>query len=107
MTALRLLRRARGTGLAACVAATLLAAPAAARAEEAWLEEFAAVCSKTQDAMTLSVEELRSLVERCDALVPAIARLEEPRRKVYTRRLEACRNLYQFVLDSRAPRVDR
>lgn len=108
-------RGARALGLAvalvaaAPVAGALAAAlvPAVARADEAWKDEFADVCSKTQDAMTLSEAELRSLVERCDKLKPAIEQLDEPLRKVYSRRLKACRDLYQFMLDSRAPGAAR
>lgn len=80
---------------------------AAARADEGWKDEFAQVCSKTQDAMTLSTQELQGLVERCDRLLPVVEKLDEPLRKVYGRRLKACRDLYQFVLDSRAPEAAR
>jgi hypothetical protein len=78
-----------------------VAAPAAARS---WRAEFDAVCAKTQDAMALPDAELRDLVARCDALLPELAKLGESERKVFTRRLQACRNLYQFVLDSREKR---
>lgn len=104
-----------GGALRAGVTALLLAAgaaglapggaplgPARAHADEGWRAEFDDVCSKTQDAMALSTEELRSLVARCEALAPKIAALDEPRRKVFGRRLEACRNLYQYVLEHRA-----
>jgi hypothetical protein len=75
-----------------------------ARAAEDWKPEFEAICAKTQDAMALSAEELRDLVARCDRLKPAIEALEPSPRKVYGRRLQACRDLYQFVLDTRAVR---
>lgn len=84
-------------------------APAATASERApappvqdWRAEFADVCSRTQDAMSLGDAELRTLVERCDRLKPAVEGLDEPERKVFRRRLEVCRNLYQFVLDARA-----
>jgi hypothetical protein len=67
----------------------------------AWQAEFEAVCSKTQDAMELSIEELRSLVDRCDKLQPQIDALEESARKVWSTRLKACRDLYAFVLETR------
>jgi hypothetical protein len=79
--------------------------PGAEPAGEAWKAEFAEVCSKTQDAMALTSDELRGLVERCDRLKPVLEQLDEPVRKVYTRRVQACRDLYQFVLDTRAPGV--
>lgn len=72
-----------------------------AHAQDAWRKEFENVCSKTQDAMALTTDELRSLVARCDKLKPAIDGLEESQRKVYSRRLRACRELYAFVVQSR------
>ena len=78
-----------------------------ARAEEDWGAEFESVCSRTQDAMTLSSDELRSLIARCDRLKPAIATLDESRRKVYAKRLKMCRDLYDFVLSSRDGGVPR
>lgn len=75
---------------------------AAAPPAEAWRAEFADVCSRTQDAMLLTDDELRSLVSRCERLAPMVERLGEAERKVYRRRLQVCRDLYQFVLDARA-----
>ncbi len=73
-----------------------------ALAEQDWRKEFDEVCAMTQDAMALPVEDLRKLVARCDKLQPRIDQLEESPRKIYSRKLQACRNLYQFVLDSKA-----
>ncbi len=93
------------------LAATLVAAwsPLAVRdasaragaAQPAWRAEFEEVCAKTQDAMALSAEELKALVTRCDRLKPAIEQLDESQRKVFSRRLQACRDLYQFMLESK------
>jgi hypothetical protein len=74
-------------------------APAAAR--DGWRKEFEEVCAKTQDAMVLTATELRSLVDRCDRLKPQVEALGESERKVYSRRLSACRNLYAYVLESK------
>lgn len=73
----------------------------AARAAEAWRDEFERICARTQDAMTLSTDELRALVAAADALLPRIEQLGESERKVYGRRLKACRNLYAFMLETR------
>jgi hypothetical protein len=72
-----------------------------ARPADAWRAEFDAICAKTQDAMTLSTRELKSLVERCHKLMPVIEKLDESQRKVFTTRLSACRKLYAFVLETR------
>ena len=77
---------------------------ARAEAQEEWRKEFDDVCSKTQDAMVLTDDELRSLVGRCDKLKPFIDGLGESQRKVFSRRLQACRDLYWFVLESREKR---
>ena len=69
---------------------------------EPWQQEFDQVCGKTQDAMSLTVDELKSLVGRCDALEPKIEKLDETRRKVYQRRLKQCRGLYAYVLESKS-----
>jgi hypothetical protein len=66
-----------------------------------WKEEFDAVCGKTDIAMTLAPEELKGLIERCDRLKTRIEGEEESTRKVYLRRLQMCRELYAFVLDTR------
>jgi hypothetical protein len=90
-------------GCAAIVAALGLA-PGVARPADGWRKEFEDLCSRTQDAMVLKDDELRSLVERCDRLKPALDALSEPERKAYSRRLAACRNLYAYVLESRQAR---
>jgi hypothetical protein len=72
-----------------------------AHAQEDWRKEFDDVCSKTQDAMVISSEELKNLVDRCDRLKPRIEKLDESQRKVFLKRLQMCRDLYFFVLESR------
>jgi len=70
-------------------------------AEEGWRQEFEIVCSRTEEAMTLSTDELKVLIKRCDKLKPVIDGLPESPRKVYLRRLQLCRDLYAFVLESK------
>jgi hypothetical protein len=70
-------------------------------AKETWRKEFDDVCSKTQDAMTFSQEELTDLIRRCDALLPQIEKLDESRKKLYMGRLRMCRGLYAYVLDAK------
>ena len=72
-----------------------------AEAQEDWKNEFEDVCSKTQDSMTLSSDELRALVVRCDKLKPLIEKLDDTQRKVYLKRLQLCRDLLFFVLESK------
>ncbi len=70
-------------------------------ARESWQKEFEDVCSKTDDAMTFSDEELTDLIRRCDKLQPQIEKLDESRKKVYMGRLRMCRGLYAYVLDAK------
>jgi len=69
--------------------------------QKSWEKEFDEVCSKTQDAMTFSEEELKDLIRRCDALLPQIEKLDESQRKVHLGRLRKCRGLYAYVLDAK------
>ena len=46
-----------------------------AYAQDNWKTEFDDVCSRTQDAMTFSAEELKNLVARCDAIKLQIEKL--------------------------------
>jgi hypothetical protein len=99
-----------GAAVAAGAAATLwVGAPVRAQApagtpaaaKDGWRRDFDEVCAKTQDAMSLTSDELRALVARCDKLKPAIDALGETERRVVSRRLKECRNLYQFVHETR------
>jgi hypothetical protein len=72
-----------------------------AHAQEDWRKEFDDVCSKIQDAMVFTPDELRDFVGRCDKLKPQIEKLDESQRKVYLKRLRMCRDLYFYVLESR------
>ena len=78
-----------------------LFAPSSAAAQEDWEKEFQAVCGKTDDAMTLTIQELRTLVERCDDLKASIDKLEGSARKVFMKRLQMCRDLYAFTLETK------
>jgi len=75
---------------------------ASAYAQESWKIEFDDICAKTSDAMSLEKLDLKSLVERCDKLKPEIEKLDETTRKVYLKRLQQCRDLFTFVLDSQS-----
>ena len=73
----------------------------AAYAQDDWKKEFEEICSRTDDAMSFTREELKSLIARCDRLKPVIEKLDESARKVYLRRLQLCRDLFAFVLESK------
>ena len=72
-----------------------------AHAQQNWKTEFDDVCGKTQEADALSPEELKKLIERCDKLKERIETLDETQRKVYLKRLQMCRDLFIFMLESK------
>jgi hypothetical protein len=90
--------------LMSCTALSLTPAAVAAAetAVESWKIEFDAVCGQTDNAADLSVAELTKAVERCDALKPQIEALEATPRKLYLKRLQMCRNLFIYMLESKA-----
>lgn len=69
-------------------------------AEEGWKTEFDDICVKTNEAMTLPKTEVKSLIERCDKLKTRIEALDESARKVYLKRLQMCRDLFVYVLET-------
>lgn len=66
-----------------------------------WRVEFDETCAYTSDAMALSQVDLQALIVKCGRLQKTIEQLDESTRKVFLRRLLMCRNLYQYVLDTK------
>ena len=85
--------------LAGCL--SLFITVQAAYGENAWRTDFDAACAQSNDAMALSMPDLKKLIEQCDRLQKIIDVQEETVRKVYLKRLLMCRNLYVFVLESK------
>jgi hypothetical protein len=71
-----------------------------AQAQDDWKAEFDDICSRTTDAMTLSPNEIKGLIARCEKLRPRIEKLDETAAKVYLKRLEMCKDLFVFVLEN-------
>jgi hypothetical protein len=74
----------------------------AAESAAAWKTEFDAVCGQSDNAAEMSVADLKKAVARCDALKPQIEALDATPRKVYLKRLQMCRNLFTYLLESKA-----
>jgi sialic acid synthase SpsE len=79
--------------------AALAAVPAAA--VEPWRTDFNEACGKADEAMTLSLQELKALVEKCNRVVKALAAEDESVRKVFLKRVQMCRNLYVFMVETK------
>ena len=71
-------------------------------AQDDWKTEFADICSKTDDPLVLSKEEVKTLIERCDKLKPRMEKLDESTAKVYLKRLQQCKDLFVFVAETKS-----
>jgi hypothetical protein len=71
----------------------------AADSEGDWKVELEEVCVKTDISMTLSKEELQSLILRCEDLEKRIGEEDEVVRRFYLRRLKRCRDLFVYMLE--------
>ena len=78
------------------------APPTATAPTKDWKQEFEEVCGKTEEALQMSDGDLEALLRRCDALKPEIEKRPEAERKVYLKRLAACRKLFAYVREARA-----
>ena len=83
--------------IAAVLLALALVQPVCA--EEAWQAAFDETCSNSDQAMSMSVQDLRDLLAKCDELQKVIETQEASVRKVYLKRLALCRNLYAYMLE--------
>jgi hypothetical protein len=80
----------------------LLAAGTDVRSEEkGWRTEFDAICGQTENTVDMTVADLRAALARCDRLRESIDRLEPTPRKVYQKRLQMCRNLLEYMLETK------
>ena len=70
--------------------------------EPDWKEEYGAVCSETQGAVSFSVEKLQEYIGRCEKLQGRLDELNGSNggteKKVYSRRLKMCRDVYEYTL---------
>jgi hypothetical protein len=72
-----------------------------AHGQDSWRTDFDEACARTSDAMSLSSDELKMLITKCEQLQTIIEKQEETVRKVFLRKLQMCKNLYIFVLESK------
>ncbi len=69
--------------------------------KDTWQRELDELCGNPQAAMTLSDEEVTTLVERCDRTIAEITETDNPRKKLYLFRLNKCRDFYQYISNAR------
>ena len=67
-----------------------------------WQQEFDDVCSSTDYAMALTVDELKQRVSKCDSVRLRVEALEEPQRRVFLKRLQSCKDFYLFLIQTKS-----
>lgn len=70
-----------------------------AYAQESWRAEFDDICGRTEQSMTMTLEELKALVVRCDKLKQEIEAMEIPQKSIILKRLEKCRKLFGYMVE--------
>jgi hypothetical protein len=90
------------TGLTLLLVTWLFAATGIAAGSAEWLAEFNESCAKTSDAMSLSREELLTLIAKCERVKKSIETQDEAVRKVYLKRVQMCLDLFRYVADTKA-----
>jgi hypothetical protein len=66
-----------------------------AAAADDWLEEFNDICAQVDVVDSLSREEVQSLIDRCDKLMPVIESSDDRKKKVYLFRLKKARDMFE------------
>lgn len=72
-----------------------------------WHEEFDSICSKVETGDTLSVEEIRSLIERSEVLLKKIETIDDPSKKVYIFRLKKCKEFFEYLVELKKSTSDK
>jgi hypothetical protein len=80
---------------------SLFIATSVSFAEDAWIAEFEDLCGMTDLSDSLTIEVLKSLIERCDKLKPVIESSDNAQKKVYIFRLDKCKRLFAYTIEVR------
>ena len=66
-----------------------------------WKDDFERLCSYTEEASSLSTDQIQELMQESDRLLKTLETVNEPEKKVYIFRLKKCRNFFEYILDLR------
>lgn len=66
-----------------------------------WKEDFERLCGYTEEASSLSTDQIQELIQESDRLLKTLETVNEPEKKVYIFRLKKCRNFFEYILDLR------
>lgn len=70
-------------------------------AEDNWRVEFDKTCSRTSQSSAMTINELQELVMSCDRVEKLLETQDETVRKVYLKRVQQCKKLYLFMLETK------
>jgi len=62
---------------------------------------FNELCSQTENAEALSVEEITTMIAECDSLKDKIIQSSHPKKKILLFRLKKCRNFLDFIIQTK------
>ena len=87
-----------------CVAKVKQGSPAPSeqpglRPQPEWKSEFDRICSQVPIAESLSIAQLRQLIEDTDTLSTALEASALPEAKVFIRRLDMCRSFFEYIIE--------
>ncbi len=80
--------------------------PPAASQAGSWRDEFARICSRTEDAAWLPQQEIEELIRKSEALLERIEELGIPEAKIYGFRLGKCKAFFEYALELEESRRD-
>jgi len=84
-----------------CFVMSLLLVFAGISQSGTWKEDFKRLCGYTEEASSLSTDQIQELIQESDRLLKTLETLNDPEKKVYIFRLKKCRNFFEYILDLR------
>jgi len=90
--------------LTVLICSTLVFPPMYSQASEDHINletAFNELCSQTENAETFSVEEISTMITKCDSLKDKIIKSTHPKKKVLLFRLNKCRNFLDFIIQTK------
>lgn len=66
-----------------------------------WREDFERLCGTTEKADSMSLEELKQVVEETDRLMETIEKDGGEQKKLYLFRLKKCRNFFAYMISTK------
>lgn len=62
---------------------------------------FNKLCSQSEKAASLSIEQLTQMIDECDSLSQKLQKSSHPKKKVLLFRVKKCRNFLDFIVQTK------